>query len=164
MECMQSFNESKVPDHPIPMIINDSLVEKFKKELEVAETSHSAEGNIRAIKRKLDACCYLKEYVTGRNLPFDFVIVQTSMFNSNFSKKHLGDVLIAFGKGEKVKVKKLHEVCNILKSDSSDKDFYYLFYRRKEPTKTGSGKIEDIEQFCRGLYNAVILSDNNVQK
>lgn len=37
IECMQSFNESKIPDHPIPMIINDDLVKKFNKELKNAK-------------------------------------------------------------------------------------------------------------------------------
>ena len=79
------------------------------------------------------------------------------MFNSNFSKKHLGEVLIAFGKKDNYKVKKFNEVCNILKSDVEGKDFYYLFYRRKKPTEIDSGKIENVNRFCRGLYNSVVL-------
>lgn len=34
------------------------------------------------------ACYYLKQYVLERNIPFDFIIIPTYMFNSNFSKEH----------------------------------------------------------------------------
>lgn len=158
IECMQSFNESKIPDHPIPMIINDDLVKKFNKELKNAKKERKQnaydDNQIKAIERKLAVCRYLKNYVEERKLPFDFIIIQTSMFNSNFSKKHLGKVRVAFGEGTDVKVKNLKEVCNLLKSDMDDKDFYYLFYRRKEPNESESGKIDDIGQFCSGLYDA----------
>lgn len=158
MECMQSFNESKVPDHPVPLIINESLIEKLEKDLEDAKILHSQDKNIQAIKCKLSMCNFLRDYVYKRNLPFDFIIIQTSMFNSNFSKIDLGKVPIAFGKGKEDRVEKLSDVCKLLKSDSGDKDFYYLFYRRTEETKEYSGKIDDIVGFCNEIYNTVINS------
>lgn len=163
MECMKSFNESNIPDHPIPMKINESLIKMFEQELQDAkekqQESKCNSKQVQAIKRKLEVCNYLKDYVSRKNLPFDFIIVQTSMFNSNFSKKHLGEMLIAFEKNDKVKVKMFKEVCNILKADYGDKDFYYLFYRRKESSEGNSGMIDDIGNFCRGLYAAATKYD-----
>lgn len=158
MECMKAFNESNIPDHPVPMVINDSLIEKFNKELKDAKQLNSDENNINAIKRKIAVCNYLKAYMTKRNLPFDFIVIQTSMFNSNFSKTHLGEVLVSFGKSGNPKVKKLKDVCKLLRSESNDKDFYYLFYRRTEPNEKSSGKIDNIDKFCSGLYEKAVYS------
>lgn len=162
MECMKAFNESNIPDHPVPMVINDSLIEKFNKELKEAKESSSDENNISAIKRKIAVCIYLKDYMTKHNLPFDFIVIQTSMFNSNFSKAHLGEVLISFGKSGNPKVKKLKDVCKLLRSESDEKDFYYLFYRRAEPGEKNNGKINDIEKFCSGLYEKAVSSLDEV--
>lgn len=155
MDCMEAFVESKVPDHIIPMKIDDDLIKQFQAELRDAQQDSGSDGSkIEAIKRKLSACNYLKQYVTERNIPFDFIIIPTYMFNSNFSKEHLGNTLVTFGKNEKTK--QLKNVCTLLKSDLSDRNFYYLFYRRGEPSETSSGKIDDIDKFCEGLFQAVI--------
>lgn len=158
MDCMEAFVESKIPDHIIPLQINDDLIEQFERELEDAQKGvGSISSNIEAIRRKLSVCYYLRQYITKRNLPFDFIIIPTYMFNSNFSKEHLGNMLVTFGKNEKTK--RLRNVCNLLKSDLSNRNFYYLFYRRGEPSETCSGKIDDIDKFCGGLFKAVIYPD-----
>lgn len=162
-ECMQAFNESKVPDHPIPMIINDGLIEKFEKELKHVQGEHPTEyRNIDAIKRKLSACRFLQQYAKRNNFPFDYIVIQTSMFTSNFSKKHLKEVKVAFGKNEE-NIRRLEEVCNILKSDSADKDFYYLFYRKERADKSSDagGDISDIKEFCRKLYDSVTTANQS---
>ncbi len=164
LECMKAFNASNIPDHPVPMVINDSLIEKFNKELQEARELNSDENNISAIKRKIAVCMYLKDYITKHELPFDFIIIQTSMFNSNFSKAHLGEVLISFGKNGNPKVKKLKDVCKLLRSESDEKDFYYLFYRRAEPNEKGNGKITNVEEFCSGLYEKAVSSSDEAEQ
>lgn len=63
------------------------LIEQFKKELEKSQdTPNSDPKQFKAIKRKLSLCYYLKNYVAERDLPFDFIIIPTNMFISNFSK------------------------------------------------------------------------------
>lgn len=158
IECMRSFNASRVPEHSMPMIINEALIEKLQKELEDAQKKEPEKNRkqIRAIERQLCACRYLNNYVKQRDLPFDFVIIPTSMFNSNFSKKHLKEVLIAFGECEGDKVLKLEKVCKVLEATVEEKDLYYLFYRRKKPTETNSGKIDNVRKFCRELFDEIV--------
>lgn len=160
MDCMEAFVESRVPDHIIPMKIDESLIKQFQEELVDAQKDKvSDDSKIGAIKRKLSACYYLEQYVKKRGIPFDFIIIPTYMFNSNFSKEHLGNTLVTFGKNEKAK--QLKDVCNLLKSDIADRNFYYLFYRRGEPSKTSSGKIDNVADFCEGLFEAVVSSNRN---
>lgn len=163
LDCMKSFNESKAPDHPIPMVINEALIARFEKELQEAKNSKFAEENVIAIQRQLAVCKYLQNYVMDRKMPFDFVIIPTNMFNSNFSKKYLGEVKIVFGKDGQSKVCSLSSVCNLLKADAGDKDLYYLFYRRKEPSGDETGEIDDIAGFCRGLYDVVTAEENRLK-
>lgn len=165
LDCMQSFNESKVADYPIPMVINDALIAKFEKELQEAEILKSANRNVIAIQRQLAVCRYLRKYVTERDIPFDFIIIPTNMFNSNFSKKYLGEVKIVFGEDSQLKVCNLSRVCNLLKADSGDKDLYYLFYRRKEQNRDDdkTGRLDDIAGFCRGLYDVVTAEENRLK-
>lgn len=160
MDCMEAFVESKIPDHIIPLKIDDTLIKQFQAELvDAQQDKGSDESQVEAIKRKLSACYYLKQYVLERNIPFDFIIIPTYMFNSNFSKEHLGNTLVTFGKNEKTK--QLKDVCNLLKSDLADRNFYYLFYRRGEPSETSSGKIDDIDKFCDGLFRAVVYPNEH---
>lgn len=77
------------------------------------------------------------------------------MFNSNFSKKHLSEIFIDFDDTDE-NIHRLGDVCNILKSDSEDRDFYYLYYRKVKSNDDNSGIIKDVRKFCDGLYKAVI--------
>lgn len=155
MECMKAFNASNIPEHPVPMIIDDELIRQFEKELEKSEREENPDSSqIKAIKRKLNVCRYLSEYVTPRKIPFEFIIIPANMFISNFSKQHLAETLIVFG--DNAKVKKLKEVCNLLKSEFEEKDFYYLFYKRGKKTEESSGQIDDLSGFCEGLFNSAL--------
>ena len=151
--CMNSFKVSRVSDYQIPMIINDNLVKQFKDELKKVERNTD---QFKDIKKRLKVCDYLKRYSKKHDFQFDFIIISTSMFISNFSKEHLGKTLITFEKD--TTPKELKEVCNLLKSspesEDESKDLYYLFYRRNEENKKGKGKINDVSTFCRELFFA----------
>lgn len=152
--CMtQSFYESDIPEHPVPFIIDDKFLEKIQKECEEAPERKNA------LKRKVFVCKYLKNYATEHGFDFDYIIIPTSIFTSNFSKDHLSKVLVTFDGKEQPE--RLEKVCNLLKSNKSDddKDFYYLFYRRREAENDKPGKIEDVCEFCTGLINACLKDD-----
>lgn len=162
MECMEGFNESSIPDHPVPVVINEKLLDNLLNKYQNKKENDLDNNQLNALKRKLSVCLFLKKYIDINKIPFDFIIIPTNMFISNFSKKHLQETLIVFGKSEKSKIKKLGDVCNLLKAESAEKDFYYLFYRRQEENEERSGKIEDIEQFCEGLFKSVIYPDDEL--
>ena len=161
LECMESFIDGKISEHPVPLVINEDLIVKFEQELkESKEKSGENAEQIEGIKRKIRACKYLENYIEGTSIPFDFIVIPTSVFISNFSKHHLGETLIVFGKEDKQITKKLKDVCNLLKADSEeDKTFYYLFYRRGKADENNSGKIDNVEGFCEGLFEAIAFDN-----
>jgi len=154
-ECMDSFNASNIPAHPVSLVINDALLEKLETDL--VETK-KLKKPVKALTRKVYACRYLKEYSKQHNMPFDYLIIPTSMFSSSFSKENLKKVLVTFDGKRPMKLK---DVCRLLGAESlkDDKDFYYLFYRRSENLSEPTGKIDDVGEFCKGLVDACLKDD-----
>ena len=153
--CMKSFNESNIPDYPVPSIINDELLDKLRKQ---DEASKGTDEYSNDLGRKVLVCEYLKEYAESHGMPFDYIIIPTTIFNSNFSKKHLRNVLVKF-KGRRPET--LGSVCRILSSEQvvERDEFYYLFYRRGEQKNGLSGRIDNVSEFCKGLVNAGLSGD-----
>lgn len=153
--CMDSFNASNIPAHPVPLIINESLLKKLEAELDERKKKNEA---IRALSRKVNACKYMQRYSQEHGMPFDYLIIPTSMFSSSFSKEHLRKVLVNFDGKRPMMLK---DVCRLLAAErlEDDKDFYYLFYRRGEETNEFSGKIDNIGNFCKGLIETCLKDD-----
>lgn len=154
-ECMDSFNASNIPSHPVPLVINKELLTKL--EVELNETKKQGKP-IKALNRKVLLCKYLEKYSEENNMPFDYIIIPTTMFSSNFSKGHLRKVLINF-EGKRPML--LKDVCTLLSSEKlkEEKDFYYLFYRRGTETPETTGKINDVGKFCKNLIEACLQND-----
>lgn len=155
--CMDSFNASNIPAHPVPLIINEKLLLDFEKKLsELKEQKKST----KALERKILVCKYMQEYSEKHGMPFDYIIIPTSMFSSNFSKGNIQKILIHF---DGIRPMMLKDVCNLLSAEGlkDEKDFYYLFYRRGEMTDKFTGKIDDIGSFCKGLVKACLKNDTN---
>jgi len=154
-ECMDSFNASNIPAHPVPLIINKTLLKDLEAKLEDAKKRKKP---TKALERKIFVCKYMERYSMEHNMPFDFIIIPTSMFSSNFSKGNLGKVLINF---EGKRPLMLKDVCNLLSAEGlkEEKDFYYLFYRRGEVTPESTGKIDNVDKFCKELFNACLQND-----
>lgn len=148
--CMDSFNASNIPAHPVPLVINDALLEKMEADLIGSKKRNEP---IKALTRKINVCKYMAQYSHEHGMPFDYLIIPTSMFSSSFSKENLRKVLVNF---EGKRPMMLKDVCKLLKAEKleDDKDFYYLFYRRGEETTEFSGKIDDVGAFCKGLFDA----------
>ncbi len=153
--CMDSFNASNIPAHPVPLIINESLLKKFETELVEGKRQNKS---IKALTRKVNACKYMYQYSREHGMPFDYLIIPTSMFSSSFSKENLRKVLVNFD-GKRPKM--LKEVCRLLSAERLEdtKDFYYLFYRRGEQTTEFSGRIDDVGEFCKGLIDTCLKDD-----
>ena len=113
---------------------------------------------IRALPRKVNACKYMAQYSYEHGMPFDYLIIPTSMFSSSFSKEHLRKVLVNFD-GRRPKM--LGEVCRLLGAErlENTRDFYYLFYRRGKKTTEFEGKIDDVGHFCKGLIDECLKDD-----
>lgn len=153
--CMDSFNDSNIPDHPVPLVINETLLANLEIEL---DESKKRKASVKALSRKVYACKYMKQYADEHGMPFDYLIIPTSMFSSSFSKENLRKVLVNF-EGKRPML--LKDVCKLLKAEKleDDKDFYYLFYRRGEPVGKFTGKIDDVALFCNGLVEACLKND-----
>lgn len=153
--CMDSFNASNIPDHPVPLMINESLLKKLEAELAESKRQNNP---IKALTRKVNVCKYMEQYSREHGMPFDYLIIPTSMFSSTFSKENLGKVLVNFD-GRRPMM--LGDVCRLLKAEmlKDNKDFYYLFYRRGEETTEFTGKVDNVGDFCKGLINACLKDD-----
>jgi hypothetical protein len=154
-ECMDSFNASNIPAHPVPLVINDALLEKLEAELEEMNKPNKL---AKALTRKVYACRYMKKYSQEHSMPFDYLIIPTSMFSSSFSKENLRKMLVNF---EGKRPMMLKDVCRLLGAESlkEDKDFYYLFYRRGENVAESMGKIDNVAEFCKGLVESCLKDD-----
>ena len=154
-QCMDSFNASNIPAHPVPLVIDAELLEKLEAEL--AEMK-KIKKSVKALNRKIYVCRYMKKYSEEQGMPFDYLIIPTSMFSSSFSKENLRKVLINF---EGKRPMMLKDVCRLLDAESlkDDKDFYYLFYRRNTDSTEPIGKIVDVGDFCKGLVEACLKDD-----
>lgn len=168
VECMKSFVISKAAGYPIPAVINQDYLNKLEKNLKELQEEQEAFGEellentnmVIGLEKQISVCHYLKKYADTAGMPFDYIIIQTNMFNSTFSKNDLRNEWIAFGKAGNVKPKQLKDVCNILQSEKEPpKELYYLFYRKGEETEDKPGYIEDPMQFCNGLLDAVEAID-----
>lgn len=153
--CMDSFNDSNIPAHPVPLIINETLLGKLEEEL--AENKKQNKP-IKALTRKVNVCKYMDQYSREHGMPFDYLIIPTSMFSSSFSKENLGKVLVNFDGKRPMMLK---DVCRLLAAErlEDNKDFYYLFYRRGEKTTKITGKIDNVGDFCKGLIDACLKDD-----
>lgn len=153
--CMDSFNASNIPAHPVPLTINASLLKKLEAELNESKKQNKS---IKALTRKVNACKYMEQYSSEHGMPFDYLIIPTSMFSSSFSKEHLRKVLVNF---EGKRPMMLKDVCRLLAAErlEDNKDFYYLFYRRGEETSKFTGRIDDIGDFCKGLIDTCLKDD-----
>ena len=163
VSCLASFSDSRNPDYIKPTVIDESLIEKISKELlerkkQLEKTApgnsqHDLKNNIKALERKIKVCKFLlgKRNKLGKNC--DFIILQTTMFTSNFSKTDLSKELISFESNGKEKVKKLEEVCALLTSSTEPENCFYLFYKRG---KKDSQQIVDVEDFCKEFFEIVV--------
>jgi hypothetical protein len=100
----------------------------------------------------------MKKYSQEHSMPFDYLIIPTSMFSSSFSKENLRKMLVNF---EGKRPMMLKDVCRLLGAESlkEDKDFYYLFYRRGENVAESMGKIDNVAEFCKGLVESCLKDD-----
>lgn len=154
-ECMDSFNASNIPAQPVPLTINEKLLSGLVEKLNEAKKQKKS---TKALERKILVCKYMQEYSKNHGMPFDYIIIPTSMFSSNFSKGNLQKILINFDGKRPMMLK---DVCNLLSAEGlkDEKDFYYLFYRRGEMTENFTGKIDNVASFCKGLVEACLKND-----
>ena len=82
--CMDSFNASNIPAHPVPLIINESLLKKLVTELAESKKQNKS---IRALTRKVNACKYMEQYSQEHGMPFDYLIIPTSVVTDIYSAK-----------------------------------------------------------------------------
>jgi HD superfamily phosphohydrolase len=149
--CLKSFIAFNNPEYPVSTVINDEALRKCEEDY--SRVSKNYNSSTKAMIRRINVCRYLKEYAEENHFEFDYLVLPTSMFLSNFSKDDLGKTLINFeGRGSLP----LQEVCNILNAEynKENNDMYYLYYRRNNNPAIGSGKIDDIKAFCDGLVKA----------
>lgn len=166
-DCLRSFVEGDARGIQMPIVINQNLEDKLKKEKEDAEKRLTdAQNSIdkdsfteqrKGIQRRLSLCHFLNRYADEHGLEKDFIFLQASMFTSTFSKEDVKKIPIVFSQNGAEVVKRVDDVCNLLNSEGVKEDFYYLFYRRKS-----ENQIQLKKEFCRGLYYAALnLEEKN---
>lgn len=145
------------------IIIDDKLIKEREKNLKKEEQKGIGSQDprmedinkerIRMLNAQLQMCRFLQKQAVENGWESDLLFIKTTMFNSNFKKEYIKNIPIAFGKGKNLQIKKLEEVCSLLDAQKVDKDFCYLFYRRK---KSKNAKTEmSVAEFCRDLINSL---------
>lgn len=125
-------------------VINDALLRKLKKDVRelkaIDETKEEDENYAESIKFQkrtkggmLRMASNLKKYADEKSLPFDFIIVKASQFESNFGKEDFGKIKIVFPS-----------------SKAGNEDFYLFYNRPLKKDKSGDADI-DLQEFSRYL-------------
>ena len=119
--------------------INDEALAACEKDIEetekIFEVSANNKTNLEAMiakkKSHLQWLNTLKKFAESQKIPFDFVILKASQFNSGFAKEAFGKIQIEFDSLSKPCY--FEKVTNTLKAERSFREkFFYLFYRRTD--------------------------------
>lgn len=118
--------------------IDESVLEKVKKELEKLDSSGLKSENIAAQRKdkekiiKLMDC--LIKYARENDLEPDFVLLGANQFISSFGKPDFSNMPIVFEISEEDYIDRAFaKIANPLQSERlEEKKFYYLFYRRQD--------------------------------
>ena len=163
-DCLKAFIGGNQKDMQVPIVINREYEQKLRNELAESsrmlksQTDKYMEQSLKkqrlGIIRRLNLCKYLNDYAETHGLRDDFIIIKANMFNSSFSKDELQKVLIVFEQEEEDIVKTVKDVCSTLKAESTNEEFYYLYYRGESQSK-----IKDKKEFCDNLYEATTKRD-----
>lgn len=147
-------------------VINDAFLRKLKKDAKelnaMDETKEEDENYAESIKFQkktkggmLQMASNLKKYADERGLPFDFVIIKASQFESNFGKEDFGKIKIVFPSsktGKEDYIVEFGKVASPLHGNERKRDqFFYLFYNRLSKRDKNSDVDIDLQEFSRYL-------------
>ena len=143
--------------YPIPVINETTLNTILEEERKVAEAirrgqvsekDYPADAGISKVKKW--ALC-LREIANECDIPFDFVIVCTNKFQSNFLKTELEKILIHFQSLDSVEC--IKDVSSILSSQTNREKLFYLFYNDR--AEDGSKKKIDRKLIANKLFHTL---------
>lgn len=158
LEKKSNIEYARIDDNLIKNKEEDLSKEEQKgKEISDPLMLNITQKKVKVLKGQLQMCRFLREQAAENGWEPDLLFIKTTMFNSNFKKEHIKNIPIAFGKEGKYQIRKLEEVCSLLDAKKVDKDFCYLFYRRKkEEDICGTAKKEiSVAKFCQELINSL---------
>lgn len=140
-------------------VINDSLIEKLKNEMEQIEHSGldpaSIEVQIHDKSIILKVMCSLQNYAKENEMDCDFVILKASQFDSGFGKADFSETNIVFQTKEGEKTAKVGDIVSSLEAKGREReDFFYLFYKRN--SDVGQQDLDiDNQEICKRLFRDV---------
>lgn len=164
-DIINALTKGKFNDIPSFDVINQKYIDKLNEELKNADAAikglkgreekkkASLDNNRKGIAQSLAFCEVLKEYAEKWELEFDFVVLRTGMFNSNFSKDDLAKTLIEIRDGNKDIPYELGDVCPPLKASKEKGQIFYIFYRNKVDKK--DVRPGEIGELCKNLFGCV---------
>ena len=143
-------------------VIDDELLENLKNDMpsqrdldllgsigdKIVNTQNKDKNGMLKIFTKL------QEYAKKNDIPFSFVILTASQFNSSFGKPDFANIDIVFKTSPpKTSIKKFSEVASSLEAKASQRDkFFYLFYKRNIDNPIGI----DCEEISRMLFSSIL--------
>ena len=148
----------------LPFKLNQDLLNRVEKEADESnilgkqirerdqdsfDEMDDARDSIRSFLKFLKAYSEEKGYED-----FEYVILQSNMFNSGFDKPDFSDMYIKYGEDTIAKVKTT--ITSLEGTDTSKGKYYYLYYRRTG----GFSKGINIKDFCEAFITRINNVDN----
>lgn len=136
--------------------INLRLIESIQEECiylnrdELSEMSSKERKKMKAEREDfLKILGPLKEFSEEHNIDFDYVLLQNDQFISAFGKDDFSKIKILFREDDKNSIKEFGKIASLdaKKTNITDKNFYYFFYRRK--SNTTPYKLESLAEKIR---------------
>lgn len=125
-----------------PFEIKEGVIEKLTHEI------HESEGIEDDFVKKYNKDILLilqgfKEFSKKYKIDFDFEIVSSKRFKSNFTKEDLAKMLVCFDY-DGTELHELNQISSIFKQSTSNQDFFYVFYKKPKGRSLSAKKLFDI--------------------
>lgn len=121
--------------------INDDLITSIKKEIEENSDKtkyteipeKTKQLTIKQLKGYLNILEPLQTFSYKYNIDFDYILLENKQFISSFGKDDFEKIKILFKRNDKIECRNFKSISSFDAKKTLSTDFYYIYYKRKEP-------------------------------
>ncbi len=138
-KLLKKLGREKIDEELINMLeqeINEanSMVTSYKigEDTSNLPDLKSISVGIKDKKEMLHICKPLQQFSNENNIPFSYILLQSSLFYSAFGNDDFSKIKIVFKRNDYKSIKLFGDIASFSGKKSKLEDFYYFFYERTE--------------------------------
>ena len=121
--------------------INDDLITSIKKEIEENSDKtkyteipeKTKQLTIKQLEGYLNILEPLQTFSYKYNIDFDYILLENKQFISSFGKDDFEKIKILIKRNDKIECRNFKSISSFDAKKTLSTDFYYIYYKRKEP-------------------------------